>query len=247
MKTIGFTFCAMLLLINIVFAEDIASYYYGELPNSYQNRANQGDVEAAKKLAVAYFEGTNGLKKDFSEAMKWAAMVFKANGNPEYAKIIGYIYHDGGYGVQKNHKKAIEWYKLAYNAGEKISSPFNIGLIYRNGSNDVLADYKEAVKWYRISAANGGDEAPLNLGYMYFNGIGVKKDYKEAFKWYSLAVSKSSNAGAMCTLAELYASGKGTPKNIAKSKQLAQQGFEIGGAGSGYCKDVWERFELANY
>jgi TPR repeat protein len=50
---------------------------------------------------------------------------------------------------------------------------------YANGEL-VPQDYKEAIKWYRRAAEQGDTMAQVNLGTMYFEGLGVHKNGREA-------------------------------------------------------------------
>jgi hypothetical protein len=78
---------------------------------------------------------------------------------------------------------------------------------------------------------------------MYANGEGVPQDYKGAVKWFRLAADQGLS-GAKCILSELYATGAGVNKDISIAKKLAKEGLETGG---NYCKEVWEKYNLANY
>jgi TPR repeat protein len=81
---------------------------------------------------------------------------------------------------------------------------------------------------------------------MYLNGNGVRQNYKEAYKWYELAAGQGDIA-AKCAIAELYADGKGVKKDLKKAKKIAKEGYETGVNGSEYCKEVWRKYNLANY
>lgn len=48
----------------------------------------------------------------------------------------------------------------------------------------------QATSWYRRSAEQGETEAQAALGYMYLNGIGIKRDFKMAVFWYRKAAQK---------------------------------------------------------
>jgi len=49
-------------------------------------------------------------------------------------------------------------------------------------------DYATALAKFRLAADRGSAEAQLNLGLMYYNGLGVQQDYKEAERRYKLAI-----------------------------------------------------------
>ncbi len=52
---------------------------------------------------------------------------------------------------------------------------------YRSG------DYSTAFNEWKPLAEQGVADAQFNIGWMYGNGIGVKKNYKTAVEWYKLA------------------------------------------------------------
>ena len=53
----------------------------------------------------------------------------------------------------------------------------------------------EAVRWFLKSAEQGNIDSQYQLGFCYFNGLGVSKDLNESFFWYSLA-SENGDAAA---------------------------------------------------
>ncbi|MBK8787524.1 MAG: sel1 repeat family protein [Chitinophagaceae bacterium] len=55
-----------------------------------------------------------------------------------------------------------------------MESQFNIGFFYANGEY-VKQDYKKAFYWYSLAAPQGDTEALRDLGYLYSNGLGIKR------------------------------------------------------------------------
>ena len=56
-------------------------------------------------------------------------------------------------------------------------------MVYYKGKN-----YVQAFEWFGKAAQNKHEEAQLNLGHMYYKGLGIPKiDKGEAFKWYAKA------------------------------------------------------------
>ena len=51
----------------------------------------------------------------------------------------------------------------------------------------VSQNYGAAVTWYTRSAKQGNNNAQVNLGQMYLNGLGVKQDNVHAYKWWKIA------------------------------------------------------------
>ena len=75
---------------------------------------------------------------------------------------------------------------------------------------------------------------------MYANGLGVLQDNKEAFRLFQLAAAQNDTK-AKCALASMYAAGLGTTKDVAKARELTQEGYE---AGVDICRTVWEKNNL---
>jgi len=71
---------------------------------------------------------------------------------------------------------------------------------------------------------NGGADAMLALGDMYFYGLGARVDYSKSRKWYKSAVAQSSTV-AMSKLGQLYFHGLDTAQDF----QRAQYYFELAG------------------
>ena len=76
--------------------------------------------------------------------------------------------------------------------------------------------------------ANQGDaEAQFNLGWMYYQGEGVRQDYAKAFEWYK-KVANQGDSNAQFVLGLLYYKGEGVRQDYAKAAQwflkVANQG-----------------------
>ena len=83
-------------------------------------------------------------------------------------------------------------------------------------------DYATALQLLRQLASKDVAEAQHELGFMYYNGIGVPQDYEEAVKWYSLAADHDI-ADAQHDLGVMYLHGQGVPQNYV----LAHMWFNL--------------------
>jgi hypothetical protein len=72
--------------------------------------------------------------------------------------------------------------------------------------------YKAAYKVFLELAKQGDARAQYNLGFMYYEGLGVSKDSKEAFKWFRLAAYQGY-ADAQFYLGMMYLEGEVVPKD----------------------------------
>lgn len=77
-------------------------------------------------------------------------------------------------------------------------------------------DYIAAVREIRPLAKQGFAHAQSKLGYMYANGLGVRKDYARALIWFRRA-AEQGDAEAQNNLGLTYYWGKGVPKNYVKA------------------------------
>ena len=74
----------------------------------------------------------------------------------------------------------------------------------------------EAVKGYRMAAEQGNADAQLNLGMLYYTGLGVRQDYAEAVKWFRGA-AEQGEADAQVSLGLMYQAGQGVPKDYVQA------------------------------
>ena len=146
---------------------------------SYRQAAEQGDAEAARRLALMYYEG-EGLKQSYAKAAKWFRSALK-NGDAEAPRYLGLMYAEG-LGVGQNFAKAAECFREAAERGDAWGQ-FNLGVLYYGGEG-VEQDYTKAMEWYGRAVEQGLASAQFNLGLMYEQGRGVKQDYARAAELY---------------------------------------------------------------
>lgn len=90
-------------------------------------------------------------------------------------------------------------------------SPYNLGVqAYR------AKDYAKAFQHWSEAAAHGELNALNNLGYLLYNGYGVKKSYEEAIKLWRIA-SFAGHAESQWHLAWAYESGEGIEQDRLKA------------------------------
>ena len=93
-------------------------------------------------------------------------------------------------------------------------------------------DYKLALKWYRKADSLGNVEALNNLGYLYDEGLGVRRDRTKARDFYTRA-AEAGNAGAQMNLSAYYFEGLGgLRKDLAKALVWAQKAADQGEPGA---------------
>lgn len=164
----------------------------------YHKAAEQGDIKAQLKLAVAYKNG-KGIAKDEVQAALWFRKAAE-KGNVLAQDMLGYLYANGK-GVAKDKAQAAFWYRKAAEQGS-ISSQFNLAIAYKEGLG-LTKDAVQAVKWFEKAANQGDAEAQAILGKIYEYGMfEVKKNDLQAKAWYQKA-ARQGNRDALDALLHL--------------------------------------------
>ena len=112
--------------------------------------AEQGDIEAQFKLAVAYDFGKNGVEQDIDLAIEWYTKAAE-QGHIIAQHNLGTTYSDGC--CSKCSKKAVYWYRKAAEQG-CTKSCFTLGEMYFYGDG-TKQNTKTALKWFSKAAAGG--------------------------------------------------------------------------------------------
>ena len=89
----------------------------------------------------------------------------------------------------------------------------------------------EAMKWFRKAADQGYVPGQVELGLLYFRGLGVSKDFHRAQEWFELAARLSLNPEAHFRAGEGYFRGLGVPQDYGTAVQYyltaARQGHPV--------------------
>ncbi len=64
------------------------------------------------------------------------------------------------------------------------------------------------MEWYRKAAEAGDYNGMHGIGWLYYNGYGVKLDYAEAMKWY-LKAADAGSSSSMQNISVMYVGGYG--------------------------------------
>jgi TPR repeat protein len=189
----------------------------------YRKGAEQGDPGSQNDLAVLLLDGGNGVRKDPSEALKWAKMAnqqdypsafnllahIKAASQPQRKEPGQDSFEEGGQLYRSGHQAAAaKPFLAAAQAGNSLAQ-LQIGWHYEKGVG-VSQNYAEAARWYRKSAGQGNSAAMKNLGQLYEEGTGVPEDWVEAAKWYQQS-AELANADGEAALGRAYQFGIGVP------------------------------------
>ena len=177
--------------------------------------------------ASKYYNGTNGVTKDYKKALEiYEQAEKKGSARAQYYIAVMYSY---GMGVEKDEIVGYQWYKKAANNGDSYACN-SLGNLFYSGQT-VPQNYSTAFSWYKKSAEKGYKWGQFNLGDMYYNGDGCEKDYAQAVAWFQKAADQNI-PDAQNMLGICYANGYGVPKNDAKAieyyKKAAEQGYTWG-------------------
>lgn len=174
-------------------------------------RSEHGDTDAQLKLGYIYENGI-GVSADFQEALSWY-MKAAEQGDSNGQYNVGMMYRDSFYSeiIDQDHKEAVKWLSKAAEQGHAAAQYF-LGDMYLKG-NGVKQNKYTAFEWFKKAADSGealaildlksefgitedSEEAEievvrgnllLELGNIYYNGLGVKKNYLKAAEWYHKA------------------------------------------------------------
>lgn len=149
-----------------------------------RRQAESGDPAAQLALGLRHYEGVNGGRPDFMEALKWFARS-AAQGNATAQFSLGNLY-DKGRGVARDPAQAFAWYRKAAEQGFPAAQ-LNVGIMYEAGDCPAPGDLAEAARWYRRAAEQRLPMAQYNLGCLYAKGHGVPQDFEEAYAWLTVA------------------------------------------------------------
>jgi TPR repeat protein len=107
-------------------------------------------------------------------------------------------------------------------------------------------NYAEAVKWFRKAAEQGQSEAQYNLGWCYYDGLGVEQSYSEAVKWVRKA-AEQGHTYAQNSLGFYYHNGLGVEQSYYEAtkwfRKAAEQGHANAQCNLGLCYDSGQGVE----
>lgn len=150
----------------------------------FEKAAEKGEVEAISKIGVCYLEGL-GVEQNVELAVE-KFTVAAEQGCDEAQSNLGRCYLLGN-GVDADVEKGVEWIKKA--AEQNYSSAlFFLAVLTEAGEGGLQQNDEEAFKLYLKAAEQGCEEANMELGRCYEEGIGVKQDLKKAAHYYEDAM-----------------------------------------------------------
>lgn len=173
--------------------------------------ARKGNPEAQHSLAVCYWWGYHGLKKDAEKAFRFASKAAEQE-LPEALDFLGDCYRDGKKVTMADKQKAFEYYKKAAEQ-DYTEAIYDLGKCYIEGCG-TEKDEKKGLGLLEKAADRGFGMAFSCLADYY-----IDLDDKKAFELYQkgneLGDSKSKTGLAIC-----YLIGIGTSEDREKGIEL---------------------------
>lgn len=197
------------------------SYYDLKSWDDLIELANEGDIQAMDKVAMAYLNGGDVIHEEVEPDPEKAVLWFEkmADAGSSNGMFNLGLHYAKGYGVKRDFKKAAEWMKRALLAGDQ-------------DAERLVGEYSRLAECLRLAEEGDAEaQADLAAGYMSLGGsleqAGVGEDYKESVKWAQLAADQGNGDG-LWTLALAYEHGRGVEKDIEKAVRYYEQGAELG-------------------
>lgn len=145
---------------------------------SVMDAAKLGLPAAQGRVAHWYYNGTNGVEKDYDKRFMFAKKAAEG-GDRNGQFLLGYAYSNGE-GVDRDDSTAILWYEKAAEQGCS-DSMHNLGTFYEFIGCQLDHNFlQRAAAWYRKGANAGCHRSMFKVGKFYYDGSGVLKDHKEA-------------------------------------------------------------------
>ena len=213
-----------ILLKNVVNQTNL-----NETVNYLIRAAHDGDAYAHAVLGISFLQGDYD-RIDSQTAVHWIESYLKTHGASAnwaiFSEAVGVCYYEG-IGKKSNNKKSFAYMLEAAELKRPIAQ-FYLADFFLEGIG-TKKDMKKAYHWYKAASTKIKDEAliPLKMGYLLYNGFGVKKDVVAAKKLYEKS-SKLGNDDASYNLIVLAAEqDKMTPKIKKLAETLIENDFRL--------------------
>jgi TPR repeat protein len=196
-------------------------------------------ADAQNDLGLALQLGKGVAKNEANAARMFRLAAQQSLPEAEYNLAVMY---DLGAGLPQDYAQARHWYERAADDNEGDGdAEYRLGILDEQGLGDAK-NPSGATSWFDKAAEHGSVNAALRLAFTppagvpslrrekYLHlageglayGVGVPRDERRGFAYVKEAAEKNWEP-AMFTLAIMYDSGRGTPKNEAKALETYDQ------------------------
>lgn len=235
----------------------------------FARAANANSAYAQMMVAILHLQG-NGTEYNENESTRWFLRAIqngleecladpKNDVNPQRAFLLALMFNN-----ITNTENTISWLRKSGESGYSIAQN-TLGKIYLSDGPLVKKDLVKSTEWFRKAAEGGNAEGQFNLGYAYYDGIGIPQNYSEAIRWWRMSaaqgntdsikvleqveceiaetkkisnLAETGDVDAQLKLARCYETGKGVERSYqdaAKWYRSAAYGFK----GNRYNADFW--------
>ena len=162
---------------------------------------------------------------------------------------LGVLYYKSDKTIE-NINNAFKYFELA-SKYDNNKAKYNMAMIY---SQKLFKDhnYKKAYTIFLNLATQGYIQAQNKVGQFLLYGFDIDKDYTKAKEWFEEAYFIGKYQPAACSLAYMYAEGKGVIVNLGRARKLANEGYIdkdllINSTQNKLCKKVNKEYKLYKY
>jgi TPR repeat protein len=189
---------------------DLAPKFDGTALGPNAAQLIQGSQMYAQYSLGRLYETGQGVQQDLEQAVGWYVRAADL-GHPKAAMKLAYLFRDGGPGLKPDGRLAVTYFEKA-GTGAALNE---IGVMYLKG-NAVTRNAKIAHDWFEKAAAQGSTEAEYNLGLLFQAGYTGQPDYIQAMEHFQNGAN-AKDGPSMLALGQLYAEGKGVPKDLVQA------------------------------
>jgi len=235
-KMHGLFFVVSLFLTGMAFANSLEKAdalfdkgRYKEALQLYLSPALKDKPHAQVRIGWIYLKAP-GLM-DEKKAFLWFQKAAE-QGSEKGQYNLATSYKDGA-GTAQDYAQAMKWYKKA--ADQDMAAALNaIGVMHDEGRG-VKADPAEAARWYARAAEKGSVAGMCNLAVMSVHAQGIKRDYAGAKALLDQCLAADPDRTCcLNAMADLYAFGRGVPRDRRKSVELSEHAARLGSARAMY-------------
>lgn len=202
----------------------LANAYLSEISKS---KNLYGILEIARML-----EHESELILSGAQAFDWYKKAAQL-GDAQAQMKVGRFYRDGK-GCKKNLNLAEHWLLKAAAQG-KGAAAFNLGYLYKKDWDKQ--DYQKSMLFFKQALKRGIVNSYASIGWMYQQGLGVKKSNAAAIRWFKLGIEKGDKRSHQA-LGWMLQNGAGCVKdyNLALNyyKKAHAEGYFHACTGLGY-------------
>lgn len=172
---------------------DASMEYYTDVDSnhplySYYEKAKDGDAEAMLYLGDSYWNGSNGVEKDDTEAFYWIEKAADSGNVTAMYRAVCF-YYDGDAVSADGYKKCIDWCTaILETEPNNAEVMFMMGNFYYRGNYGVEENPELAFSWWHEAARFGHLDAIYNVAWCYEKGYGVQPDYDKAMEWNQILI-----------------------------------------------------------